>query len=187
MNIYHYDRDTKEFTGMGEAEPNQVGRGFLIPAFATEIKPNECTQFEKPFFNGDKWEIRPHYKGLAQVDLSNKIVSIVNYFGDIQLGFQHVDDETAKEITANPDRYVIEKNKLMKLSSTRYNKYLQDKKNQNRIAEIKHEQDKLDLKYIRAFSEGGEKETGLLWTDYYKNEILLLRNELQELENIELQ
>lgn len=58
----------------------------------------------------------------------------------------------------------------------------QFKQNEIRKQEIKTEIDEIDRKRIRALAEGGNKETGLTWLQYYNQQIIVLRTELAELD-----
>lgn len=182
MQIYNYDRDTLEFTCSSPAEINQVGEGYLLPAFATFTAPPDFKENEKPFFKNDKWVIEPYFKGKTQVELSTKQVSTVDYFGKLKNGFQIVSDKVAHDLKENPDKYKVKDNKLIKLSKSEYEQLLQQQEIQKEIIQIQSQLDVLDLKTIRAMRDGGEKEPGLTWVDYYNQQIIELRQRKSELE-----
>lgn len=56
-----------------------------------------------------------------------------------------------------------------------------EREKQNKIIELQAKINELDLKSIRALREGGEKEPGLTWFDYYTEQIQDLRQQIQEL------
>ena len=56
MKVYHYSRETGEYTGMSEAQPNPLEPGqFLIPAFATIEEPPSPDKGETVIHDG-KWK-----------------------------------------------------------------------------------------------------------------------------------
>ena len=182
MQIYNYDRDTLEFTCVSLAEKNQVGSGYLLPAFATFTAPPDFKENEKPFFKNGKWVIEPYFKGKKQVELSTKQVSTVDYFGKLKPGFQIVTEKVAQDLNENPDKYKVKDNKLTKLSKSEYEQLLKQQEIQKEIIQIQNQLDELDLKTIRAMRDGGEKEAGLTWVNYYNQQIIELRNKKSELE-----
>lgn len=59
MKIYHYDQNTGEYLGDGEAaaDPLEPGR-WLIPAWATTIAPPEAVEGKVRYFDGLEWAYR---------------------------------------------------------------------------------------------------------------------------------
>lgn len=65
MKIYHYDRVTQEYTGFTEAKPDPMVKDrFLVPANATEIKPNDPIQGFAQVFVKDAWVDVPDHRGV---------------------------------------------------------------------------------------------------------------------------
>lgn len=62
MEIYHYDPDTRIFTGAGMADPNpEDADDWLVPACATPKLPPACADGEQARFDAerDDWEVIP--------------------------------------------------------------------------------------------------------------------------------
>lgn len=185
MKIYNYDRDTGEYTCESLAEKNQVGAGYLIPAFASEIAPPDFGENEKPFFENNQWIIKPYFKGKKQVDLSNKIVSTVDYYGEIKDGFQFITEKTAEELNATPDKFKVVNGKLKKLTNAEYSELLRQKEIEQKKLDIEYQLKQLDEKRVRAICEPEIKDeiTGETWLDYYNQQITELRAEYNNLQN----
>ena len=183
MFIYNYDRDTFMYTGISKAEKDQMGSGYLLPAFSVDFPPPEYGEFERPFFIKGEWIIKRYYRGKKQIELSTKIISNIDYIGNIKEGFQYISDNEALECMQNPLRFEVRDNMLYRLNDEEYNLLLQKNQDKQRIAEIKQQLDILDIKTIRAERENTEKESGLTWMQYYLNEIEKLKNELLVLQN----
>lgn len=63
MEIYNYHRETGEFISATQARPNPEDAGqFLIPAFATQIRPPAIKDKEAAVFNGSVWQVMPDYR-----------------------------------------------------------------------------------------------------------------------------
>lgn len=59
MKIHHYDQQTGELLGEGEARPDPMEPGrWLIPAWATTVTPPEAMPGKFRAFNGNGWEHR---------------------------------------------------------------------------------------------------------------------------------
>lgn len=59
MNIYHYNAETKEYTGSSLADPSPREPGvYLIPAHATSVEPpNNSDEAKIIIFDNDEWLI----------------------------------------------------------------------------------------------------------------------------------
>ena len=58
MKIYNYHPEYKHFSGVSIADESPLELGvFLIPAYATEVEPPQCSSCEIPVFNETSWEI----------------------------------------------------------------------------------------------------------------------------------
>lgn len=59
QTIYHYQQDSGEFLGAGEARPDPMEPGrWLIPAWATTVQPPQPMEGKFRAFNGVAWEYR---------------------------------------------------------------------------------------------------------------------------------
>jgi hypothetical protein len=58
MKIYNYHLEYKTYTGSSLADESPLEPGvFLIPAYATQLKPPSFSENQIPVFNGTSWEI----------------------------------------------------------------------------------------------------------------------------------
>lgn len=58
MTIYHYHHSTKEYIGEGQADPNPMKKeAWLIPAFATTVKPPDVEEGQVVKWNGTNWDV----------------------------------------------------------------------------------------------------------------------------------
>lgn len=64
MLIYNYHPETKEYIGSSEADRSPLEEDvYLIPAYATDIKPPSVNENQKPVFNNGQWSIVADYRG----------------------------------------------------------------------------------------------------------------------------
>ena len=57
MKIYHYHPETKQFIGVGIADPDPLEKGkFLIPACATDREPPQEIQGKILVFDNGQWQ-----------------------------------------------------------------------------------------------------------------------------------
>ena len=162
MEIYNYDRDTKEFLGKSYAQKNPKVIGeYLFPRYSTTIKPPEVTENEISIFNGEYWEIVADYRGQEQINLETLEVSTVNKLGEISLGYMIYGDY---------------------LNSELYSQYVNHQQLKEQYYDILSQINDLDTKRIRAICEPEVKdsETGETWLEYYTKQIALLREKLKE-------
>lgn len=160
MKVYIYDSETKEFKNeySPQKNPKKVGE-YLLPRFSTIIKPEEKEGFI-PVFDGSKWVLEPDFRGKEVIYLESGIIETYKKIGELPQGVILLDEYKAS------DEYVQKMN-------------LQEKEKQ--IQEIKAQIDALDLKRIRAISEPEEKSDGVTWLEFYTQQIVELRQKLQEL------
>lgn len=150
MKIYLFDMNTKRYQKEGEAIYNPENPSNPhIPAYATKIAPPNCGACEAPYFINGKWEIRPCYYGKKAVHIESKIVETVYYEGDLKEGWQYVDDETASEIEAAPERFKAEDNKLVKLTDDEYSALIAQQEKDKQENEIKIHLQLLDAEAVR--------------------------------------
>ena len=94
MQIYHYDRDNKEFTGIGEATKSPEWKDgdpaedeYLIPAHATTIAPPDAqTGYARCFINGAWTQVEDHRDTLAYSTTDASVFTITSV-GPIQPGY----------------------------------------------------------------------------------------------------
>lgn len=166
MEIYNYDKDTKEFLGKSYAQKNPKVLGeYLYPIYSTTIKPPEVTDNETLIFNGECWEIVADYRGQEQINLETLEVSIVNKLGEISLGYMIYADYLKSEL---------------------YSQYLNHQQLKEQYYDILSQINDLDTKRIRAICEPEVKdsETGETWLEYYTKQIVLLREKLKEVDYV---
>ncbi len=90
---------------------------------------------------------------------------------------------TMADFIANKEKYVVQNECLVDISSTEtYVALQQEKQKEARITEIKAELDALDLKCIRAMREGGNDTDGVPFLEKFQQQINTLRAELNSLE-----
>ncbi|WP_070962881.1 hypothetical protein [Vibrio sonorensis] len=88
MLINHYDRVTKVFLCQTKAEPNPEGKGYLIPAFATDIPlPQNVPEGKALVFNGEGWDAFDDHRGKTAYCTKTKEPSEIDYVGTIKTGF----------------------------------------------------------------------------------------------------
>jgi len=64
MEIYNYHPDYKHLTAVSIADESPLEPGvFLIPAYATDIKPPICESNQIQIFNGISWDIIEDKRG----------------------------------------------------------------------------------------------------------------------------
>jgi hypothetical protein len=62
---YSYDEVTKEYSGEYRCQPDPLDGGFLLPAFATEIKPEQPKEGHVMVFKGEGWVEVIDYRGVV--------------------------------------------------------------------------------------------------------------------------
>lgn len=59
MNAYSYDPQNGAYLGEVECQPNPLEFGrFIIPGYATDVKPPKPTKTKFPHWDGNKWELQ---------------------------------------------------------------------------------------------------------------------------------
>lgn len=90
MNIYNYNKETKEIISQTIANPNPLEKGkYLIPANATIKEPLVNEENFVICFNETKqeWEYIEDNRGKTIYSTTTKEVSMVDYLGTIKEGF----------------------------------------------------------------------------------------------------
>lgn len=150
-NVYHYDRDTKEYLGSslveGDPEESKI-RGELVPlvpANATLIQPPEYEENEVVVFNGEVWEIKPDYRKNFYKVNENFEVEEITTIGE-QEGYYIVTKEIGEEIKENSNLFKIANNKIKKKTEKELeNERLQAEKEQKELEEKLKEENKAML------------------------------------------
>ncbi len=192
MRIYHFDKDTKEFTysTMAECNPEETklkGRFVpLIPANATIVEPPKIKENEVLIFDikNNKWKIEPDYRKDFKLLTTDFNIRDIKKIGKIQDGFV-VPNELAELIKQNPSNFKIGNGKVLKKSKAEIEQEKLETQNQQRIAEIKLELETIDKQKIRAITEPEikDKTTNESWLEYYNNKAKGLREELKTLDS----
>lgn len=148
MNIYYYDKNTKEYlaTGICDANPEEskLQEKFvpLVPAFATiEPLPVFDKKCEIPIFENNKWIIKKDYrKNYKQVDKDLQVFDIQE-IGELSDGYYLVENDLATQILDNSTLFKIENNTVLlkseeefsaqKLDEAKNIKYQENEKKRN--------------------------------------------------------
>lgn len=108
MRVYCYKEDTKEFTGVEEAQENPRKKGnYLMPKNSTTVQVNTVADGFIPVFNGLSWDIVEDLRGKQQIKLDDFSVSKVEYLGKIKDGYQLIEDDVLEDFLNNPACYAV--------------------------------------------------------------------------------
>lgn len=183
---YSYNTEEKAFSGKYPAIKNPRRQSeYLLPAMATFKEPPITNEDEVAIWDGNDWVVEPDYRGEKQVEIKTKLISNIEYVGKIKAGFQRVSDAMAEDIELNPDKYKEINGALSDISNTEeYKKMIEQNQLKIRKSEIERALYELDTKRVRAMCEPSVKDdaTGETWLEYYNNQAIELRNELNQLE-----
>lgn len=124
MLAYRYDKDTKEFRFILEAQKNPRGEDYLLPALSTFLQPKECGEHEINVFENEEWVVKKDYRGHYQVNLSNLSFSPVNYIGDAEDGYQLVTIEEYNKFLLDKDSFKVIDGKFIDVTDTQEYKEL---------------------------------------------------------------
>ncbi|MGO0791102.1 hypothetical protein ACTOWA_14685 [Herbaspirillum seropedicae] len=77
--VYHYHPQTGELTGQSEADasPLEPGR-WIVPAFATTIKPPSTGLREIAVWNEDGWQVHADWRGVTLFSTADGSVVVIN-------------------------------------------------------------------------------------------------------------
>lgn len=192
MEIYHFDKDTKEFmfTTKAEANPEEtrIKGEFvpLIPMYATILKPPVLQENEAAVFDVEagKWLVKPDYRKNFKICDEYLNIQDIKQIGEIKEGYL-VENKLAELIKQNPEHFKIKNGKVIEKTKAEIEAETIEKQRQQRIAEIKTELENIDRQKVRAITEPEIKDikTGESWLEYYNNQAKALREELQKLES----
>ena len=172
MNLYNYDKNTKEYlsTTLASADPMETKiRGEfvpLVPACATVIEPPKTGENEVAIFNGKDWEI-------------------ITEIGEIEENYL-ITTEMAELIKENPDKFKIQNEEIAQKTEEEYQEFLNNKIKKEEAEKIKNQLLELDSKAIRPIrailaGTGSAEDTEKL--NEVEKEAKKLRNELIILES----
>jgi hypothetical protein len=75
MKAYHFNLNYGYYTGESDAFESPRRRGdYLIPLFATDIKPPECELGKIQIFNGTSWDIVDDKRGIYYSTQTKEII-----------------------------------------------------------------------------------------------------------------
>ena len=200
MNIYHYDKDTKEFTFsmMADKDPEETRlKGEfvpLIPAYATSIEPPELKENEAAVFDveNNKWVVEPDYRKNFKLVTGEFNIQNITKIGEIKDGFVVLKD-IAELIKQNPQHFKIKNNEVVKKTELEIETETKEAERQVKIAEIKAKLEEIDISSQRSsraislciLNEETPNPEDIEKLMDYENKAGELREELQELENIQ--
>lgn len=201
MRIYHYDKNTKEYTietvACKDPEESKLKGEFvpLIPAYATSIKPPELKENEAAVFDveNNKWNTKPDYRKNFKVVTENQgifTIQDIKKIGEVNEGFV-VSNEMAELIKENPNHFKIKNNEVVKKTKAEIEAKTKEAERQAKIAEIKAKLEEIDSASQRSsraislciLNEETPNSEDVEKLMEYENQAGALREELQELEN----
>lgn len=112
MIIYNYDETTKEYTGTSFAsldpeETKQQGKDvYLIPSYATILKPPTPSEQETVIFENGGWTIIPDYRNLYMVNYEMQ-PQVVDFIGELPEGYVLATEEQVEKINEDKLYYIV--------------------------------------------------------------------------------
>lgn len=191
MNLYNYDKNTKEYlsTTIADADPMETKiRGEfvpLIPACATLIEPPKTGENEVAIFNGEAWEIKKDFRVSHKICDENFNIKDITEIGEIEEKYL-VTADMAKLIKENPNNFKIQNEEIAQKTEEEYQEFLNNKIKKEEAEKIKNQLLELDSKAIRPIrailaGTGSAEDTEKL--NEVEKEAKKLRNELIILES----
>lgn len=191
MNLYNYDKNTKEYlsTTLASADPMETKiRGEfvpLVPACATVIEPPKTGENEVAIFNGKVWEIKKDFRVSHKICDENFNIKDITEIGEIEENYL-VTADIAELIKENPDKFKIQNNEIAQKTEEEYQEFLNNKIKKEEAEKIKNQLLELDSKAIRPIrailaGTGSAEDTEKL--NEVEKEAKKLRNELIILES----
>ena len=154
MNLYNYDKNTKEYlsTTLASADPMETKiRGEfvpLVPACATVIEPPKTGENEVAIFNGKVWEIKKDFRVSHKICDENFNIKDITEIGEIEEKYL-VTADMAKLIKENPDKFKIQNEEITQKTEEEYQEFLDNKIKKEEAEKIKNQLLELDSKAIR--------------------------------------
>ena len=191
MNLYNYDKNTKEYlsTTLASADPMETKiRGEfvpLVPACATVIEPPKTGENEVAIFNGKVWEIKKDFRVSHKICDENFNIKDITEIGEIEEKYL-VTADMAKLIKENPDKFKIQNEEITQKTEEEYQEFLNNKIKKEEAEKIKNQLLELDSKAIRPIrailaGTGSAEDTEKL--NEVEKEAKKLRSELTILES----
>lgn len=191
MNLYNYDKNTKEYlsTTLASADPMETKiRGEfvpLVPACATVIEPPKTGENEVAIFNGKVWEIKKDFRVSHKICDENFNIKDITEIGEIEEKYL-VTADIAELIKENPDKFKIQNEEITQKTEEEYQEFLNNKIKKEETEKIKNQLLELDSKAIRPIrailaGTGSAEDTEKL--NEVEKEAKKLRNELIILES----
>lgn len=191
MNLYNYDKNTKEYLSitLASADPmeTKIKGEFvpLVPACATVIEPPKTGENEVAIFNGKVWEIKKDFRVSHKICDENFNIKDITEIGEIEEKYL-VTADMAKLIKENPDKFKIQNEEIVQKTEEEYQEFLNNKIKKEETEKIKNQLLELDSKAIRPIrailaGTGSAEDTEKL--NEVEKEAKKLRNELIILES----
>ena len=191
MNLYNYDKNTKEYlsTTIASADPMETKiRGEfvpLVPACATVIEPPKTGENEVAIFNGKAWEIKKDFRVSHKICDENFNIKDITEIGEIEENYL-ISADMAELIKENPNNFKIQNEEIAQKTEEEYQEFLNNKIKKEEAEKIKNQLLELDSKAIRPIrailaGTGSAEDTEKL--NEVEKEAKKLRNELIILES----
>ena len=191
MNLYNYDKNTKEYlsTTLASADPMETKiRGEfvpLVPACATVIEPPKTGENEVAIFNGKVWEIKKNFMVSHKICDENFNIKDITEIGEIEENYL-ITTEMAELIKESPDKFKIQNEEITQKTEEEYQEFLDNKIKKEETEKIKNQLLELDSKAIRPIrailaGTGSAEDTEKL--NEVEKEAKKLRSELTILES----
>lgn len=123
MNLYNYDKNTKEYlsTTTASADPmeTKIKGEFvpLVPAYATLLEPPKTGENEVAIFNGEAWEIKKDFRVSHKICDENFNIKDITEIGEIEENYL-VSADIAELIKENPNNFKIQNNEIVQKTET---------------------------------------------------------------------
>ena len=191
MNLYNYDKNTKEYlsTTIASADPmeTKIKGEFvpLVPAYATLLEPPTTGENEVAIFNGEAWEIKKDFRVSHKICDENFNIKDITEIGEIEENYL-VSADIAELIKENPNNFKIQNEEIAQKTEEEYQEFLNNKIKKEEAEKIKNQLLELDSKAIRPIrailaGTGSAEDTEKL--NEVEKEAKKLRNELIILES----
>ena len=191
MNLYNYDKNTKEYlsTTIASADPmeTKIKGEFvpLVPAYATLLEPPTTGENEVAIFNGEAWEIKKDFRVSHKICDENFNIKDITEIGEIEENYL-VTADIAELIKENPDKFKIQNEEIVQKTEEEYQEFLNNKIKKEETEKIKNQLLELDSKAIRPIrailaGTGSAEDTEKL--NEVEKEAKKLRSELTILES----
>lgn len=154
MNLYNYDKNTKEYlsTTLASADPmeTKIKGEFvpLVPAYATLLKPPKTDKNEVAIFNGKVWEIKKDFRVSHKICDENFNIKDITEIGEIEENYL-VSADIAELIKENPNNFKIQNEEIVQKTEEEYQEFLNNKIKKEETEKIKNQLLELDSKAIR--------------------------------------